>query len=84
MYVDSSGMQVRPLRPIELDDAVVTRFRDILAVKLMANGVSGRWTAKLLNEPEASLRAKLERMPEHVREHYRKAALGQLLPDSTE
>jgi hypothetical protein len=84
MYVDSHGVQVEPVRPIELTDEVVDRIRDVIALRLQHRGVSFRWIGRILGMSSDSAQKRVRRMPSDVRDHYRQLSLEELFGSSDE
>lgn len=80
MYVDSHGIQVEPVRPIDRSPELAERFRDILAVKLHAKKMPLRWIGIVLGLSGKTIHERLEKMPDDARDYFRRTALEDLVP----
>lgn len=80
MYVDSSGIRIEPIRPIDKSPELAERFRDILAVKLHAKKMPLRWIGRVLGISATEVRNRMGEMPDEAREYYRLAGLEELVP----
>ncbi len=73
--VNIHGIQVDPIRPIELDDEKIERARIAIMVKLHAKRVSTRAIGKILGCSHMMVVRRLREMPRSAYDYFRKLPL---------
>lgn len=74
--VDRWGFKVVVARPTKIDRGIIDRSRDLILVRLQAEGRSWRQIGAILGLSHEGARKRWRSIPSGVREHYGRAEMG--------